>query len=195
MLYAGDEIGRSQDGNNNGWCQDNETNWINWQIDKAAADLLRFFRKCIGLRRNVALFKRAEFFSDKDRNSPPEHREITWQSLRPGTQDWSPDCHHLGILLNGECGNSPPSPHFFIMVNSSRHDDQTFTIPHPPSRGKELLWARIVDTAQESPEDFIEPSDAPIVVPESDYRVKPMGLVILQSRAKPTDPPPTRGEP
>ena len=195
MLYAGDELGRSQDGNNNGWCQDNETNWINWQIDETAADLLRFFRKCIGLRRNVALFRRAKFFPNEDGNSQSEHREITWQSLRPGSQDWSSDCHHLGILLNGECGDSPPSPHFFIMVNGSRHDHQTFTVPHLPSKGEELVWARIVDTALESPDDFVEPSEADIVAPESDYRVEPMGLVIMQSTENPIDPPSTRGEP
>ena len=195
MLWAGDELGRSQGGNNNGWCQDNETSWMNWQIDETAADLLRFFRKCIGLRRSFALFRRAEFFPDEDDNTPPESREITWQSLQPGSQDWSSDCHHLGILLNGECGHSSPSPHFFIMVNGSRHDHQTFTVPQPPSPGKDLFWVRIIDTSLESPDDFIDTVEADLVAPGSGYRVEPMGLVLLQSRQKPADPPTSRGEP
>ena len=195
MLCAGDELGRSQGGNNNGWCQDNETSWINWLIDDAAADLLRFFRKCIGLRRNFALFRRADFFPDEEGNTPPEKREITWQSLQPGSQDWSSDCHHLGVLLNGEYTHPDSSPHFFIMVNGSRHDHQTFTVPRPPSQGQELFWVRIVDTALESPDDFVEAAQAQIVAPDSSYRVEPMGLAILQSRAKSADPTTTRGEP
>ena len=58
MLWAGDELGRSQGGNNNGWCQDNETNWINWKDGENAAGLTRFFSKCIALRRRFALFRR-----------------------------------------------------------------------------------------------------------------------------------------
>ena len=195
MLWAGDELGRSQGGNNNGWCQDNETSWMNWQIDETAADLLRFFRKCIGLRRSFALFRRAEFFPDEDENTPPESREITWQSLQPGSQDWSSDCHHLGILLNGECGHSSPSTHFFIMVNGSRHDHQTFTVPQPPSPGKDLFWVRIIDTSLESPDDFIDAAEADLVAPGTGCRVEPMGLVLLQSRQKPADPPTCRSEP
>jgi glycogen operon protein len=194
MLCAGDELGRSQGGNNNSWCQDNETSWINWQIDQTAANLLRFFKKCIALRSRFALFRRDQFFQDEDRTTPPENREITWQALQPGRQDWSPDCHHLGILLNGGGDHSASSPHFFIMVNGSRHDYQTFIVPRPPSQGNELSWARIVDTSLESPDDFMEAAEADTVAPRSGYRVEPMGLVILQSREKSAQSPSSRGE-
>ncbi|RZW27188.1 MAG: glycogen-debranching protein [Desulfobulbaceae bacterium] len=194
MLCAGDELGRSQGGNNNSWCQDNETSWIDWQIDETAASLLRFFKKCIGLRHRFALFRRDEFFPDQDGSAPPENSQITWQSLRPGTQDWSSDCHHLGILLNGECGHQSASPHFFVMVNGSRHDHQSFIVPQPPSQGEELCWARIIDTALESPDDFVEAAEADVVAPGSGCEVAPMGLVILQSIEKSAIPSSPRGD-
>jgi len=182
MIWAGDEVGRSQGGNNNTWCQDNETSWLNWHADKDAEDLLRFFKRCIALRSRYTLFRRSDFFRNDHESAPPAQREITWQALQPDTQDWSPDCHHLGFLLNGELCSDPAEPSFFIMVNGSRHEQQNFTIPQIPSPRSDRSWARIVDTAADSPADFIEPADAETIVPGSNCRVEPMAVVILQSR-------------
>ena len=183
MLCAGDELGRSQGGNNNGWCQDNEISWVNWQMDTKAAELLRFVRKCIELRSHSALFRRLDFFPNDNDATPPEAREISWQELQPGHQDWSAHCHHLGFLLHGEAGNEPPSPSFFIMINGNRNDAQTFIAP-PPAPGEEQCWVRIVDTAVDSPGDFVDAAEADVINAGSGYRVEPMALVILQSRQR-----------
>lgn len=184
MLCAGDELGRSQGGNNNTWCQDNDTSWLNWQLGSGADELLRFVKKCIRLRGRHPLFRRTDFFPDQEESIPLERREISWQSLQPDTQDWSPDCHHLGFLLNGMAAGDPASPSFFIMVNGSRQNQQTFIVPTPPTLGKEVCWARLVDTAADSPDDFVEAAEADIIDPASAYRVEPMALVVLQSREK-----------
>jgi hypothetical protein len=73
------------------------------------------------------------------------------------------------------------------MVNGSRHDHQTFIVPRPTLQGKELSWARIVDTSLESPDDFVEAAEADMVAAGAGCRVEPMGLVILQSREKAAD--------
>ncbi len=76
MLCAGDELGRSQGGNNNTWCQDNEINWIDWRLMETNAGLLRFVKKCIDMRKSFSLFRRDRFFTQKGGNfatSPGDH--------------------------------------------------------------------------------------------------------------------------
>ena len=184
MLCAGDELGRTQRGNNNAWCQDSETNWIKWDQDENTEDLLRFFKKCIRLRRRHELFRRCDFFTDHNESTPADQREIIWQALQPGSQDWSSNCHHLGFLLNGDLSSQPGSSSFFVMVNGSRHDHQTFTAPRPSIARDDLCWARIIDTSADSPADFMEPGEADTLLPGSNCRVEPMAVIILQSKEK-----------
>jgi len=176
MLWAGDEIGRSQHGNNNSWCQDNETTWFNWAWPDAGDALLAFFRKCIALRKRYAAFRRGDFFKDSD--TLPE---ISWHSLQPGVEDWSPDCRELGFLLNVDMSSEHGAPAFFVMINGRRQTRKSFTIPHPAPPHAASGWVRIVDTALTGPNDFIEVDNAPQISPGSDYLVEPMALVILQS--------------
>ena len=195
MLCAGDELGRSQGGNNNSWCQDNDISWVNWQIDEASDGLLRFFTKCIALRRRYPLFRRDRFFLDYEASIPQENREIIWQALQPGSQDWSPGCHHLAFLLNGQGGNADPSPHFFIMVNGGRRRHQSFIVPAPPAQDKTHHWVRLVDTAAASPDDFVEAAKAERLAAGSHYRVEPMALVLLQSSTTLPQSPPCGAQP
>ncbi len=184
MISAGDEIGRSQNGNNNAWCQDNETSWINWHVSDSGRELLRFFRKCIDLRKRNALFRRSEFFKIYDPSTPQDLRDISWQSLIPGVEDWSAECLQLGILLNGHYNGNGPNPSFYIMVNGSITAAKSFTLPTPPGRQAGARWALIVDTAARSPNDFVDLEDAKRVGPGAALQVEPMALVILQSTAE-----------
>jgi isoamylase len=176
MLCAGDEIGRTQQGNNNGWCQDNEISWFNWGWPESGTALLDFFRKCIDLRSRYAAFRREDFFKNSD--LPPD---ILWQSLIPGIEDWSPHCRELGFLLNGEPSPGDSAPAFFIMINGRRQTRKSFTIPHPAHPHDNRVWARIVDTALPGPDDFVAVENAPHFQPGADYPVEPMALAILQT--------------
>ena len=84
MMLAGDEFGRSQEGNNNAYCQDNEISWLDWELAERNADLVNFFRGLIALRKKYRLFRRESFFATEP---PPGQGEITWQALVPGRQD------------------------------------------------------------------------------------------------------------
>ncbi len=169
MITAGDEFGRSQGGNNNAWCQDNKTSWIDWKLEESNKGLLRFFRKCLHLRKTHRLFRRRNFFS----HGPGQ--EISWQSLKPGHEDWSSDCHTLAFFLQARKKDSD----FFIMLNGHRTEPAEFTIP--PVSGKKRFWKQIVDTARVSPFDFREPGHAITRRGGDTIRVKAMAAVVLQS--------------
>ena len=99
MLVAGDEFGRSQGGNNNAWCQDNETGWVDWRLRKKNQAQFEFFRQLIALRRAHPVFRRHDFFAPfHPENDPPHRHEIIWQSLEPGRPDWSTECRTLAFI-------------------------------------------------------------------------------------------------
>ena len=84
MLSHGDEIGRTQQGNNNAYCQDNETSWLDWNLDERKTALLDFTRNLIALRREHPNFRRPKFFQDRAIRGAAE-RDVTW--LRPDGEE------------------------------------------------------------------------------------------------------------
>ncbi len=179
MLVAGDEFGRSQQGNNNAWCQDNAISWIDWDLAVKNRGQLRFFRKLIHLRKAHPIFKRTDFFlSTSDEASPSAtYPEILWQSLLPGEQDWSLECRTLAFLLNGST-LAEHDDDFFVMLNGSPTAPCEFTVPEP-SRNR--IWRKIIDTGQPSPHDFIDLEQGDQVDCGSTLSVTNMGCVVLQS--------------
>ncbi|MBO0830687.1 MAG: glycogen debranching protein GlgX [Actinobacteria bacterium] len=153
MLLAGDELGRTQRGNNNAYCQDNEVSWIDWETAGKHGDLLDFTSQLITLRREHPVFRRRRFFSGRVPDNTGV-RDVTW--LTPsGTQmtvgDWTSDGRALAVLLNGTAitepgprGESVTDDSFLLLFNAS---DQpvAFTLPaaDPAANG----WTEVVDTA------------------------------------------------
>ena len=105
MLLAGDEIGRTQRGNNNAYCQDNEISWVDWTLDAPRSRLLDFARRMIALRRDHPVFRRRHFFQGRSVRGSGE-KDIAW--LKPdGTEmsdeEWNNDfARCLGVFLGGE---------------------------------------------------------------------------------------------
>jgi len=169
MITAGDEFGRSQGGNNNSWCQDSNTSWLDWDLVHSNKGLLRFFKKCLSLRKNHLLFRRRDFFNQGI------EQEIVWQSENPGTENWSEDCHILGFFLQGKGEGDD----FFIMLNGHRTEAANFTIPPLPAGKTE--WKQIIDTARQTPFDF--PSDTLALRRKASdtVHIKAMAAIVLQS--------------
>ena len=181
MIYAGDEFGRSQLGNNNSWCQDNDLGWVDWSLEKENSGLLRFCQKCIALRQSSRVFRRTGFFT-----APTDHNptiEVSWQSLIPGEQDWSEECHTLGFLLHKDGGTKDEGNDFFIMVNGDRTRKAVFTIPEIPDAEGNQSWRKIVDTSASSPGDIVDYEKATEIIALSKKTVLPMALIILQTKA------------
>jgi isoamylase len=180
MITAGDEFARTQKGNNNSWCQDNETSWLDWSLLDTHHDYLHFFQKCIQLRKSHKVFRRDQFFSSTNlHNQENSPGGITWQYLKPGEQNWNPDCHGLAFLLCGDCEDQKDSD-FFIMLNGNTSESLHFTPPSVPSDEKSVHWHRIIDTAAPPPGDFTE--SGMIIPADKAIEVQPFGIVVLQAR-------------
>ena len=171
MIMAGDEFGRSQSGNNNAYCQDNEISWLNWELTEENGDLLRFFRLLIELRKRHAIFRRKDFFPNPDTVGKPE---ITWQSTEPGRQDWSTQGGTLAFQLHGARTGKGKVKDFFIMLNGHRQE-ATFVLPKRKTAGR---WRLLIDTAAAPPADIFPEQEAPALGGNS-VTVAGMAAVVL----------------
>jgi isoamylase len=182
MLVAGDEFGRTQQGNNNAWCQDNSISWLDWRLLKKNRHQFTFFKNLIWLRRRHPVFRRHDFFPPRHPDTdPPDSYEIIWQSLEPGRQDWSEECRILAFTLNGSV-HPEEDDDFFVMLNGHREDKVQFIVPPPPGSHRQRTWKRIIHTGLKPPRDFIGAEKAPVAAAGSKVTVEPMACVVLQSR-------------
>ncbi len=111
MIAHGDEIGRTQNGNNNVYCQDSELSWMDWSLVDKNSDLLKFARKVARLRKNHPVFRRRRFFEGEPIRSGDEVRDIAW--LNPSSremthEDWGESIHKcVAVFLNGAAITAP----------------------------------------------------------------------------------------
>jgi isoamylase len=141
MLLAGDELGRSQRGNNNTYCQDNETSWINWA--DAATDLLAFVQRLIGLRRDHPVLRQAHYLHARLRKDGLP--DVAWSSLEGGALNWRDsllDCFCL--QLRGVAETPLCAPGTALIVVNGGEEDKRAILPDP---GADLRWERVLDTA------------------------------------------------
>ena len=147
MLQAGDEFGRTQGGNNNAYCQDNEISWVDWRLRATNHDLLEFVRLLAPLRRRYAEFRRETFL--KGAASRKGVKDVTWLNVR-GTEmtqsDWQ-DANQrtLGIWF-GELAGAGSVEHLLLLVNAA-DSEQSFGLPAAPA---DRPWICLFDTASES---------------------------------------------
>jgi glycogen operon protein len=175
MLLAGDEFLRTQRGNNNAYCQDNDISWVNWKLAEENADFQRFVRELIWLRRRHVALRRGTFF----RGSTPEGPDIIWHGTQPGAPDFSPASRALAFAINGRLSGRGPDRDFYIAC-SSWDEPLPFRIPLSPSGRR---WRRLIDTGQPSPNDIVPEDAGPEVPPATLYGVEAHSLVVLMSEA------------
>ncbi len=177
MILAGDEFARSQQGNNNPYCQDNEISWVDWNLEKENSDLLRFFRKIISLRNQHSVFRRSEFLTGK--SIEDKCPDITWHGLEVAKPDWSDKSKTLAFALNGRCSSEGQEDNdFFIMVNGDQVE-QAFHLPVPRAG---TTWFGIVDTGKPSPKDILDEDKATPVDIKGKYRILPSTAAVLISK-------------
>ncbi len=136
MLLGGDELGRSQGGNNNAWCQDNEISWYDWQ--SADREMLEYVRKLIHLRQTEPVFRRRDFLVGEE-TAGSALPDVVW--MRPdgrqiNDEDWSrEDAHALGVFLNGQGipnhdrNGDPIEGASFLLLFNAGHEPVTFAVP------------------------------------------------------------------
>jgi glycogen operon protein len=157
MLPAGDEMGRTQRGNNNAYCQDNEISWVDWPA--ADRSLLEFTRRLIALRRQHPTFRRRRWFHGRDIHGERVH-DIAWFTAggqAMSEEHWGEDlAKSLAVFLNGDSvgplgarGTPVVDDSFFVLFNA-HHEALPFTIP----RGEwGRRWTVVVDTRHDVVED------------------------------------------
>ena len=156
MICHGDEMGRTQAGNNNVYCQDNELSWVNWNLTATQQDLLHFTRRVIKLRKDHPVLRRRRFFyGDAAHGGESKLQEIGW--LRPSgehmrDEDWTAwYARSLMVYVNGHAISEPDrrgekivDNSFLLLVNASEEDIE-FTIPTEPT-GTSKAWKVVIDT-------------------------------------------------
>ena len=180
MILAGDEFARTQRGNNNAYCQDNEISWIDWNQEKANSGLVRFFRKMIALRKKHPVFRRMHFLTGVDTNHD-DHPDLSWHGLEVGRPDWSDDSEALAFMLDGsELDEDRPDDDFLVLLNGDKVK-QTFEMLQPR---KALGWTRIVDTSKPSPRDIMDEDGNEAVFVEGRYTVPAGAAVVFISKRR-----------
>jgi isoamylase len=166
MLLAGDEFLRTQKGNNNAWCQDNDISWLDWTFATKNADFLRFVKEMIALRKRHPALRRRSFFRGP---------EVVWHGTELQKPDWSANSKTMALTLDGRQTGREPDRDFYLAFNSGR-ETMPFTIP---AGAQDRPWRRAVDTALASPLDIVGLDEGPQVPVGSKYAVAPFSLIVL----------------
>lgn len=176
MILGGDEFLRTQNGNNNAWCQDNPTSWVNWELAKSNAEFLRFTRNLIALRMRRYVLRRRTFPNRPNTGPTPD---LLWHGITPSRPDFATYSHSLALAYDGRRCDRPGvvDRDLYIAMNAYwRALD--FVIPSSPS-GRS--WRRVVDTSLPSPDDALDHDDGAPVATGMPYRVGPRSLIVLVS--------------
>jgi glycogen operon protein len=172
MLLAGDEMLRTQAGNNNAYCQDNEVSWIDWSLTERNADFLRFVREMIRFRKRHASLRRRRFLNGGSARGTALP-DIRWYSPEGETPDWSnADARALAFLLAPQEAGEPP---LFVMINMHA---ASVTMRIPALAGR--TWHRAVDTALAPALDIVEPQ-AQRPLRNSNCRLAGHSIIVLES--------------
>ena len=170
MLLMGDEVQRTQRGNNNAYCQDNEMSWFDWGGVERHAGLLRFVQGLIHFTQAREIFREERFWTATEGGQEPH---ITWHGVRLEQPDWGHDSHTLAFTLCHPEGGD----HLHVMLNAY-WEPLAFELPPLPARER---WHRIVDTALLAPDDFSDPEAAPTINGDR-YQVGARSAVVLMAQ-------------
>ena len=165
MLLAGDEFRRSQGGNNNAYCQDNEVSWIDWSLVEHCAEIHRFLKGMLAFRRAHGVLSREAFYRDRD---------IAWFDATGQVPDWGDaSAKVLACRIDGQPGSD-----LYLMFNASV-EPVSFALPKAsPSEA----WWLAVDTAQPPPRDVRKPGRETAVPSSTSYPLAARSAAVLIAR-------------
>jgi isoamylase len=185
MLVAGDEMGRTQKGNNNGYCQDNEISWIDWEhFDE---DLLEFTRALIRLRRDHPIFRRRGWFEGRELHGSdikdlawfkPDGSEMSEEDWRVGyAKSLAVFLHGRAIKRLGEHGEVIKDDSFYVIFNA-HHEPLAFQLPDGKFGEK---WQKVLDTNDDAPPELRRSRRVQTLAPGSSVEVRARAMMLLRS--------------
>ena len=173
MINAGDEVLRTQHGNNNVWCQNNELGWFDWSLTETNSDMLRFTRHMIAFRKRHACLMHSRFLNGLEREGQ-WFPDITWHGERLDQPDWEdPDTQVLACTLGAV---DAWEEDLFVIMNM-----QADKLVLPLPRVAEGDWHLAIDTSRQSPLDIISPADQTLQT-GPDFTVQPRSVVVFEHR-------------
>jgi len=184
MLLAGDEIGRTQGGNNNAYCQDNEISWIDWTSEHMDRDTLGFVQQLIALHKEHPVFRRSKFFQGR-KIKGAEIKDIVWHRPDGGEmtdEEWNQEfARCLGVALSGgaidevnERGQRVNDENFLLLMNA-HFEEIPFALPAPPLGAG---WIALIDTSCQISGDANR-----FFVGSASYPLQARSLALLVERA------------
>jgi isoamylase len=175
MMLGGDEFGRTQKGNNNAYCQDNEISWFDWTLLERNAELFRFCKEVIRFRRENLFFTRSTF--PRAEEGVPAHKgadcDVLWLNAAGAPQDWSTRDPSLAMWVNADANGGT---YLFVAFNTSLEPIQ-YRLPEGQR------WLLRVNTAKPMPDDFVSVERAPHLHGRRHIRVAPKAMVVLAAPA------------
>jgi len=174
MLLAGDEMLRTQKGNNNAWCQDNPLAWIDWSLAERNAEMVRFVRGLIALRKRNPSLARRRFLTGEVRNGT-EMPDVTWHGTRLGDPAWSdPVVRTLAFTL---APVAPDGVALHVAINMDP-EARRFELPQLPGRH----WHTALDTGAAAPGDIRHPEEQVVVATADRILVRSRSVLVLEGR-------------
>jgi glycogen operon protein len=169
MILMGDEVRRTQRGNNNAYCQDNELSWFDWSLLSKHADVHRFVKLLLARRilRSVEHERQRRTLNDRLREA-----EWAWHGVKTGEPDWSEDSHSLALSAE-----LPDEGLRFYWILNAYWEPLDFELPAATE-----TWRRWIDTALDSPNDIVEWQSAAPITGQS-YRAAERSVVVLAGGA------------
>lgn len=176
MVLMGDEIGRTQNGNNNMYCQDNPLNWMDWTLLDNNLDLFRFSKLMIAFRNNHPVLRSKDHYRNRDCVGSGL-ADITWHGTRAWNADWSDASRVLAFMLCGKhAKGGEVEDNTLYMAMNSCWLPLHFEIPQPPEGTR---WHVAANTGMQSPDDIFEDGAEPELENQSEIMAGPRSVVIL----------------
>ncbi len=162
LFLGGDEFGRTQYGNNNAFCQDNETSWYNWELLEKNREIFRFTQEMISFRKRNRVLQELKFYTDAD---------ITWYGPDGKPPDWDNAGRSLAVAIHG-------TRELYVMFHAD-FDEKDFAVPHPPRNKK---WYCAVDTSQPMPRDVCPAGFEGPIDRQKSYALSARSMAILVAK-------------
>jgi glycogen operon protein len=172
MLLMGDEVRRTQQGNNNAYCQDSELSWFDWNLLDKNKDLLRFVKKVIAFTQVLNIFTTDILMALTHTCDVPH---VTWHGTKLYHPDWSEDSHSLAYTMH----DAQAGERLHIMLNAF-WQPLSFELP---DHGEKEAWYRVIDTSLKAPDDFCDFGDNNTSLPlHATYEIAARSCVVLVAK-------------
>ena len=168
MIVAGDEILRTQRGNNNAYCQDNAISWIDWRLKDKNEEMFRFCQALIAFRKQQPIVRRPTFLTGQPGENG-ELADVSWYDAAGKPKDWSQQTKSITCVFGTAGMEDVPGARPVMIMLHSGHASQEFAIP-PALR--QLKWSQFVDTSAETPFDVYPQLDGPRIDTSTKLRLK-----------------------